>query len=78
MHKEIAGLRRLGDALTEGRLAELLPDRAGSEAFSAERQTEALVRAFQGMQAPKLSVPGSTKVPAGLQEELDYENLSDK
>ena len=36
----------------------------------AERQQWLLARAFQGMQAPKLSAPGSTKVPAGLQGEI--------
>lgn len=45
----VAALRRLVDAWAEGRLAELLPDRAGSEAFSAERQTDALIQAFEGI-----------------------------
>ena len=45
----VATLRRLVDAWAAGRLAELLPDRAGSEAFSAERQTDALIQAFEGI-----------------------------
>jgi glycosyltransferase involved in cell wall biosynthesis len=63
-------LRKLVDAWTEGRLADFLPDRATCEEFSAERQTEALVRVFQGVQAPRISAAGSTKVPAGLQGEI--------
>ena len=45
----VAVLRQLVEAWREDHLAELLPDRAACEAYSAERQTEALVCVLRGM-----------------------------
>jgi len=68
---EIADLfRRIVDSWSEQNLASLAPNRAACEAYSAERQTEALVRALQGVSADQRFTPGLVKVPPSLEREL--------
>src|SRR5262249_44768768 len=43
----VAVLRQLYDAWSKGMLSHFVPDRAACEAYSAERQTAALVRALE-------------------------------
>jgi hypothetical protein len=52
----VATLRQLVNAWTDGRLAQLLPNHCACKAFSAERQTKALIRALKGMQPAKDSL----------------------
>jgi len=66
-------LKRLIDAWSADRLSTLRPDRAACEHYSAERQTQALVRALEGSAPVDPFVPGSSSpVPslAGLLESL--------
>ena len=63
-------LRKLLNAWSENRLSSLLPDRAKCELYSAERQTEALVRALEGAPAAEPFVPGAVEIPPSLQEEM--------
>jgi glycosyltransferase involved in cell wall biosynthesis len=66
----IAVLRRLLDAWSAGALSSLVPDRTACEAYSAERQTAALVRALEGKPAAEPFVPGSVEIPPSLREEI--------
>jgi glycosyltransferase involved in cell wall biosynthesis len=66
----VAILRQLWDAWSEGNLRSFLPDRAKCELYSAERQTEALVRALEGAPAAVPFVPGAVEIPPSLQEEM--------
>ena len=69
-----------GDRLSSyggyGRLVEaktctsLLPDPAKCELYSAERQTEALIRALDGYRRQSHLFPGSAEVPPSLREEM--------
>jgi len=64
---EIVGvLRRLITAWSEGKLLSLLPDRRACDNYSAQRQTEELVRALEGTPAVESFVPGSVEVPPSL------------
>ena len=63
-------LRRLLDAWSQKTLSSLLPDRAKCEFYSAERQTEALVRALEGAPAAEPFVPGAVEIPPSLQDEM--------
>ncbi len=66
----VAVLQRLLAAWSSGEpCLRLLPDRAACEVYSAERQTEALVRAFEGAPAAHPFVPGSVDVPPSLRED---------
>ena len=56
-------LRRLLDAWSQGKLSSLLPKRAACEIYSAERQTQDLVRALEGTPALEPFVPGSVEIP---------------
>jgi glycosyltransferase involved in cell wall biosynthesis len=68
---EIAStLRRLLDAWSAGQLASLVPDRSACEAYSAERQTAALVRALEGDPAAEPFVPGAVEIPPSLQGQI--------
>lgn len=69
--------RRLLDAWSTNRLASLLPDRAACEKYSAERQTAALVCAFEGRPAVETFVPESSEIPPSLRQEF-MERWTDK
>ena len=62
-------LRTLLDSWSAGQLASLLPDRRACEVYSAERQTAALVQAFEAGLAKHIFIPGSAKVPLSLMRE---------
>jgi len=66
----VAILHQLWDAWSEGNLRSFLPDSAKCELYSAEHQTEALVRALDGLSAEKPFVPGSVEIPQSLREEI--------
>jgi glycosyltransferase involved in cell wall biosynthesis len=63
-------LRRLIDAWSAGRLSDLLPKPAACEVYSAERQTAALIRAFEGQPALEPFIPGAVELPPSLRQEL--------
>jgi glycosyltransferase involved in cell wall biosynthesis len=54
-----------------GRLEDLAPDRRACEAFSAENQTAALVRALNGEAAAEPFVPGTVDVPPSLRRKIE-------
>lgn len=62
----VEAFERLLEAWSAGRLASLLPDRAGCEAYSADRQTRALVRALEAGLPLDPYIPGSVHVPVSL------------
>jgi len=64
-------LRKLIDAWSAGQLSTLRPDRAACEHYSAERQTQALIRALEGSTPLDPFVPGSSKPVASLEHLLD-------
>ena len=66
----VAILRQLWDAWSEGNLRSFLPEPAKCELYSAERQTEALVRALDGLPAAEPFVPGAVEIPPSLQEKI--------
>jgi glycosyltransferase involved in cell wall biosynthesis len=66
----VSTLRTLLEAWSAGRLNSLLPDRRACEAYSAERQTAALVRAFEAKRAAHVFTPGSAEVPSSLVSEI--------
>ena len=68
----VAVLRRILEAWSDGTLSSLLPDRTACATYSAERQTQALVRALEAAPAATPFVPGSVDVPESLKEELSY------
>jgi glycosyltransferase involved in cell wall biosynthesis len=61
-----AQLEKLIDAWSAKNLQSLLPDRAKCRLYSAEQQTEALVRALIGASATQPFVHGSVEVPPSL------------
>lgn len=64
---EIVGvLRDLATAWSQEKLLTLLPDWTACENYSAQRQTEQLVRALEGVPAVESFVPGSVEVPPSL------------
>jgi hypothetical protein len=63
-------LQRLLKAWSTGALSSLLPDRAACQAYSAERQTAALVRALEGLPAADPFVPGSVEIPPSLRGQI--------
>jgi hypothetical protein len=63
-------IQKLLHAWSSDGLASLLPDRAICEAYSAERQTAALVRALEGRPAAEAFVPGSSEIPPSLKNEF--------
>jgi hypothetical protein len=65
--KIIMVLRQFLDAWSKGGMASLVPDRAACEAYSAQRQTEVLVRALEGKPAVEPFVPGMVQIPPSLQ-----------
>jgi Glycosyl transferase 4-like domain len=66
----IAVLQQLLDAWSAQTLASLVPDRTACEAYSAERQTAALVRALEGLPAMDPFVPGTVDIPPSLRREI--------
>lgn len=69
----VAIFRRLVEAWLNGNLSDLLPDRAACEAYTAERQTEALTSALKGRLAAQVFVPGSIEIPRSLQNDIGKE-----
>jgi glycosyltransferase involved in cell wall biosynthesis len=65
-----AVLRRLLRAWAEGKLASLIPDPYACQAYSAERQTIALVAALEGIPPSNPFVPGQTEIPISLRDEI--------
>jgi glycosyltransferase involved in cell wall biosynthesis len=66
----VAVLHRLLDAWTERALQALVPSRTACEAYSADRQTLALVRALEGQAATEPFVPNVVEIPASLRSDL--------
>jgi len=62
----VAVLRQLVDAWTKEVLASLLPHQRACEAFSAEQQTDALVRALECAPSAEPFVSGLTDIPLSL------------
>ena len=67
----VALLRRLLDAWSQGNLSSLSPKRGACEIYSAERQTEELVRALEGKPALEPFVPGLAQIPPSLRSKID-------
>ena len=63
-------LRGLLEAWSQGNLSSLSPKPAACEIYSAERQTEELVRALQGAPALEPFLPGSVEVPNSLRSQI--------
>ena len=63
-------LRELLDAWSAGTLASLVPDRAACKVYSAEQQTELLVRALTGMRPLNQWTPSSGQISASLQGDI--------
>ena len=64
----VAKLEKLIDAWSDKTLFSLLPDHTKCALYSAEYQTEALVRALLGAPAANPFVAGSVEVPPSLRE----------
>lgn len=72
---EIVGvLRQVLEAWSNETLSRFNPDRAACEVYSAERQTAALIRALEGVEAAEPFIPGSVEIPASLREEIGHGN----
>jgi hypothetical protein len=65
-----AVFQQLLHAWAKGTLSYFSPDRNGCQAYSAERQTAALVRVLEGLPPAESFVPGSIEVPASLRDEI--------
>jgi hypothetical protein len=63
-------LRRLVDGWSKRDLASFLPDPGKCVVFSAERQTDALVRALEGAAPMEPFVPDSVECPASIRRAL--------
>jgi glycosyltransferase involved in cell wall biosynthesis len=66
----VAMLRQVLNAWSKGDLSSFCPTPIACEIYSAERQTAALVRAFEGRPAAETFVPGSVEIPESLREDL--------
>jgi hypothetical protein len=66
----VAVLRQVLDAWAAGKLSSLVPNRVLCEAYSAQRQTTALIRALEGLPAAEPFTPGLVAIPPSLQEEI--------
>jgi len=64
----VAVFRQLLAAWSAKTLSALVPNRTACEAYSAERQTAALVRALEGVPAAEPFVPGSVEIPPSLRD----------
>jgi glycosyltransferase involved in cell wall biosynthesis len=67
----VAVVGKVLNAWSTGTLSSLLPNRSACEAYSAERQTAALVRALDGVPPTETFVPGSVDIPPSLRGEID-------
>lgn len=65
-----AMLRQITEAWSKGTLSNLTPDRSACEAYSADRQTAALIRVLEGYSPTEAFVPGSVEIPASLRKEI--------
>jgi len=63
-------LRRVSAGWADGTLESLAPDRAACRAYSAERQSETLVSAFESAPSGDSFVPGRVAIPQSLQKEI--------
>jgi hypothetical protein len=63
-------LYRLVETWLQGRLNSLLPDPSKCEPYSAERQTETLIRALEGRYPREPFVPGAAQIPPSLRDEI--------
>jgi hypothetical protein len=66
----VAVVGKVLDAWSTGTLSSLLPNRSACEAYSAERQIAALVRALEGVPAAEPFIPGSVEIPPSLRGEI--------
>jgi hypothetical protein len=66
----IAMLRKVLEYWSQGKLHSLLPERHACESYSAEGQTEELVRALEGRTATKSFIPGVAEIPPSLRDEI--------
>jgi hypothetical protein len=66
----IAVFQRVLYAWSTGTLAALVPDRTACAAYSAERQTAALIRALEGVPALTPFSPGVVEIPPSLREDI--------
>jgi hypothetical protein len=66
----IAVLCSLREAWCQGRLPSLLPKPSGCKIYSAEYQTDNLVRALEGRPASEPFVPGTVNLPASLRYDI--------
>jgi glycosyltransferase involved in cell wall biosynthesis len=64
-------LRKLSLLWKENKLDSLIPSPNACEAFSARRQTEDLVRAFEGKSPSDPYVAGTADIPPSLREQVD-------
>lgn len=75
---EIAAvIRQILEAWSGGTLSSLIPDPAACQAYSAERQTAALIRALEGVPPATPFVPGSVEIPASLRGEIGGRQVTD-
>jgi hypothetical protein len=65
-----AMLKRVLEHWSAGSLSSLVPERAACEAYSAERQTSALIRALEGLESETPFIPGSVEVPPSLRRTI--------
>jgi hypothetical protein len=66
----VAVLRRVVGSWADGTLESLAPDRAACLAYSAKRQSETLVAAFESAPSPDSFVPGQVAIPESLRKEI--------
>jgi hypothetical protein len=66
----VAVLCTLHEAWSQGKLSSLVPNRTACEVYSAERQTQELIRAFEGAPALEPFVAGSVEIPPSLTSEI--------
>jgi len=66
----VAALETIYAAWRDRRLASLVPDPSACGAYSAMRQTGALVRALDGLPSPEPFVPGRVDVVPSLRAEF--------
>lgn len=66
----LAVLRRIVGSWADGTLRSLAPDRIACESYSAKRQTEILVSAFEKTPARDVFVPGQAAIPESLQKQI--------
>jgi glycosyltransferase involved in cell wall biosynthesis len=73
----VAVFQQLLDAWSGGTLSSLIPDRAACQAYSAERQTAALVCALEGKPAAEPFVPHSVEIPPSLRGDIGAASWAD-